>query len=127
MQLDDHVIITGYIESPAELFALFERIGVFLFLFPEGLTARRSSVIACLQSSRPVVVTAPRSPDEFRHHAGFAALVGSGALSFVQPSAPIAEIADQLIAAAARTSGGPPAIDSAAWWQATTSATRAIL
>jgi len=50
---------------------LFERIGVFLFLFPEGLTARRSSVIACLQSNRPVVVSAPRSGDEFRHHDGF--------------------------------------------------------
>jgi glycosyltransferase involved in cell wall biosynthesis len=127
MAIEDRVIVTGYVESPEELFALFERIGVFLFLFPEGLTARRSSVIACLQSSRPVVVSAPRSDDEFLHHAGFTALIESGALSFAQRSAPIADITDHLLAAAERKTGGLPAIDGDAWWKATTAATRAIL
>jgi glycosyltransferase involved in cell wall biosynthesis len=127
MGIEDRVIITGYIESPEELFALLERIGVFLFLFPEGLTARRSSVIACLQSGRPVVVSAPRSSDEFLHHAGFTTLIGNGALSFTRRSAPIAEIADQLRAAAERKTGGTSTIDGDAWWTATTAATRAIL
>jgi len=127
MAIEDRVIITGYIESTEELFALLELIGVFLLLFPEGLTARRSSVIACLQSSRPVVVSAPRSRDEFLHHAGFARLIESGALSFTQRAAPTAEIADQLLAAAERKSGGSPAIDADAWWKATTAATRAVL
>src|SRR5260370_32422529 len=36
--VEDDVIVTGYVEDEDELFALFERIGVFLFLFPEGLT-----------------------------------------------------------------------------------------
>jgi glycosyltransferase involved in cell wall biosynthesis len=127
MAIEDRVIVTGYVEDTQELFALFEHIGVFLFLFPEGLTARRSSVIACLQSNRPVVVSAPRSPDEFRHHEGFTTLIESGALSFVRRSAPIAEIADQLLAAAERKAGSTPAIDGDAWWKATTAATRAIL
>jgi glycosyltransferase involved in cell wall biosynthesis len=127
MALADRVIVTGYVESTAELFALFERIGVFLFLFPEGLTARRSSVIACLQSSRPVVVSAPRSGDEFLHHEGFTTLIENGALSFVRRSAPIAEIADHLIAAAERKGAGISAIDGDAWWKATTVATRATL
>jgi glycosyltransferase involved in cell wall biosynthesis len=127
MAIEDRVIVTGYVEDTQELFALFEHIGVFLFLFPEGLTARRSSVIACLQSNRPVVVSAPRSPDEFRHHEGFTTLIEGGALSFVRRSAPIAEIADQLLAAVERKAGSTPAIDGDAWWKATTAATRAIL
>src|SRR6202045_4383003 len=57
----DQVIVTGYIADEAELYTLFEEVGSFLFLFPEGLTARRSSVIHTLQSDPPVVVTAPGS------------------------------------------------------------------
>jgi glycosyltransferase involved in cell wall biosynthesis len=127
MGLDDRVVVTGYVETSEELFALLGRIGVFLFLFPEGLTARRSSVIACLQSGRPVVVTAPRSHDEFLHHQGFTTLIEAGALSFVGQSAPVAEIADHLLAAAQRRTTNVPAIDGDAWWQATMTATRAIL
>jgi glycosyltransferase involved in cell wall biosynthesis len=127
MALDDQVIVTGYVETSEELFALFERIGAFLFLYPEGLTARRSSVIACLQSNRPVVVSAPQSPDEFLHHRGFTTLIENGALSFVRSSAPVAEIADHLLAAAGREAGTFPAIDGDAWWAATTAATRAAL
>jgi glycosyltransferase involved in cell wall biosynthesis len=125
--LEDSVIVTGYVSDTAELFALFERIGVFLFLFPEGLTARRSSVITCLQSHKPVVVSAPQSLDEFRHHGGLTALIQSGALSFVPRSAGTAEIAEELLAAIARPRDTFPAIDAAAWWAATTDATRAAL
>lgn len=127
LALDDQVIVTGYVESAEEVFALFERIGVFLFLFPEGLTARRSSVITCLQSKRPVVVSAPQSRDEFAHHQGFSALIDKGALSFVPRSAGAAEIADSLLAAAGRQQQDFPAIDGEAWWMATTAAARAAL
>ncbi len=124
--LDDDVIVTGYVEDEGELFALFERIGVFLFLFPEGLTARRSSVIACLQSNRPVVVSAPQSPSEFEHHTGWTDVIASEAISFVPPGADGAQISDLLLAAA-RKAGSMPAFDGDAWWRATTEAARAIL
>jgi glycosyltransferase involved in cell wall biosynthesis len=124
--LEDDVIVTGYVEDEGELFALFERIGVFLFLFPEGLTARRSSVIACLQSNRPVVVSAPQSPSEFDHHAGWTDVIESGAISFVPPGADAAQISD-LVLAAARKASTMPAFDGDAWWKATTEAARAIL
>jgi glycosyltransferase involved in cell wall biosynthesis len=124
--LDDDVIVTGYVEDEGELFALFERIGVFLFLFPEGLTARRSSVIACLQSNRPVVVSAPQSPSEFDHHAGWTAMIASEAISFVPPGADAAQISDLLLAAAPNADA-IPAFDGDAWWDATTKAARAIL
>jgi glycosyltransferase involved in cell wall biosynthesis len=127
LELEDQVIVTGYVASTEEVFALFERIGVFVFLFPEGLTARRSSVITCLQSNRPVVVSAPQSLDEFRHHQGLTGLIEAGALSFVPRSAAIAEIADRLTAAATQRADGFPAIDADAWWTATTDATRAAL
>jgi glycosyltransferase involved in cell wall biosynthesis len=124
--LDDDVIVTGYVEDEGELFALFERIGVFLFLFPEGLTARRSSVIACLQSNRPVVVSAPQSPSEFDHHAGWTDVIASEAISFVPPGADAAQISDLLLAAA-RKASSMPAFDGDVWWRATTEAARAIL
>ena len=127
LALDDQVIVTGYVETGHELFALFERIGAFLFLYPEGLTARRSSVIACLQSSRPVVVSAPPSADEFRHHQGFTTLIEGGALSFVRQSAPLPEIANHLLAAAGQKAGAFPAIDADAWWKAATAAAGAAL
>ncbi len=127
LALEARVVVTGYVSDTEELFALFERIGVFLFLFPEGLTARRSSVITCLQSGRPVVVSAPRSLDEFRHHAGLTALIKSGALSFVAPAADAAEIADQLLAAIKQPHGRHPLIDGNSWWAATTDATRVAL
>jgi hypothetical protein len=127
MALEKQVIITGYIETEEELFALFERVDAFLFHFPEGLTARRSSVIACLQSNRPVIVSAPQSRSEFLHHEGLTALIESGVLSFVSRSASADEIADQLLAAANRGTSANPVIDVNAWWTATTTATRAVL
>ena len=125
LAIDDQVIITGYIPSEIELYTLFEEIGAFLFLFPEGLTARRSSVIACLHSDRPVVVTAPHSATEFAHHEGFTKLIQNGALSFIPASADLRTIADQLLAVARQNKRVTPVIDDAAWWNAAMNAVRA--
>ena len=123
----DQVIVTGYITDEAELYTLFDEVGSFLFLFPEGLTARRSSVIHTLQSDRPVVVTAPRSMAEFAHHVGFTRLIEAGVLSFIAEGADRRAIADQLLAAAKRGKRPAPAIAWDTWWQATTAATHAAL
>jgi glycosyltransferase involved in cell wall biosynthesis len=123
----DQVIVTGYIADEAELHTLFDEVGSFLFLFPEGLTARRSSVIHTLQSDRPVVVTAPRAMTEFGHHAGFTRLIEAGVLSFIPEGADLHAIADQLLAAAKRGKRSAPAIEWDAWWHATTAATHAAL
>jgi glycosyltransferase involved in cell wall biosynthesis len=125
--IEDQVIVTGYISDEAELYTLFDEVGAFLFLFPEGLTARRSSVIHCLQSNRPVVVTAPRSMSEFAHHKGFSSVIESGALSFIPDHADLSAIADRLLAAAKQGERATPAIDGEAWWRATTAATHAAL
>jgi glycosyltransferase involved in cell wall biosynthesis len=123
----DQVIVTGYITDEAELYTLFDEVGSFLFLFPEGLTARRSSVIHTLQSDRPVVVTAPRSMAEFAHHAGFTRLIEAGVLSFIAEGAGRRAIADQLLAVAKRGKRPAPAIAWDTWWRATTAATHAAL
>ncbi len=125
--IEDRVVVTGYVADQAELYALFDEIGAFLFLFPEGLTARRSSVIHTLQSDRPVVVTAPRSRAEFAHHAGFRRLIDAGVLSFVAADADLEAIADRLLAAARHGKRPASAIDWDAWWHATTAATDAAL
>jgi glycosyltransferase involved in cell wall biosynthesis len=123
----DQVIVTGYITDETELYTLFDEVGSFLFLFPEGLTARRSSVIHTLQSDRPVVVTAPRSMAEFAHHAGFTRLIEAGVLSFIAEGADRRAIADQLLAVAKRGKRPAPAIEWDTWWRATTAATHAAL
>jgi len=123
----DQVIVTGYITDEAELHTLFDEVGCFLFLFPEGLTARRSSVIHTLQSDRPVVVTAPRSMAEFAHHAGFTRLIDAGVLSFVPEGADLKAITDQLLTVARQGKRSAGAIEWDAWWRATTAATRTAL
>ena len=125
--LADQVIVTGYVTDEAELYTLFGEVGAFLFLFPEGLTSRRSSVVHCLQSNRPVVVTAPRSMSEFAHHKGFSSVIELGALSFISDHADMPAIADRLLAAARQGERTMPLIDSDTWWRATTAATRAAI
>jgi glycosyltransferase involved in cell wall biosynthesis len=127
LAIGDRVIVTGYIASEAELYSLFEEIGAFLFLFPEGLTARRSSVIGCLQSNRPVVVPLPHSATEFAHHEGFSALIEAGVLSFIPDGADLPAIAEQLLAVAKQAGRTAPVIDVDAWWNAATTAARAAL
>jgi len=125
--IEDRVIVTGYVADEAELYTLFEEVGCFLFLFPEGLTSRRSSVVHTMQSDRPVVVSAPRSMAEFAHHAGFRRLIEGGTLWFVPDDADLAAIADQVLVAAKQGGRSTAAVEWDAWWRATTAATRAAI
>jgi hypothetical protein len=59
LKLRNDVIVTGYVDRPEEIFTLFEEVDCFLYRFAEGLSSRRSSVLACLQTGKPVLVNAP--------------------------------------------------------------------
>ena len=49
----DDVIVSGYVASDHEVFGLFSEVDAFCYPLDEGLTARRSSVLTCVQSGRP--------------------------------------------------------------------------
>ena len=81
--LSDDVLVTGYVEKDAEIYRLFESVDVFAYSFAEGLTSRRGSILACLQSGRPLVVNQPGSANEFDHHPSFRLAMAGTAIRLV--------------------------------------------
>jgi glycosyltransferase involved in cell wall biosynthesis len=116
MGLEDAVFVTGYVDGTPELFALLECADVFLYLFPEGLTTRRSSVLTSVGAGRPVLVPEPACAAEISHHPGYCSLIGDGAVQLIPREAALPQIADAVVAAARR---GPIArpVDFEAWWE----------
>jgi glycosyltransferase involved in cell wall biosynthesis len=82
LNITENVRITGYIASLDDLFALFETVSVFIYPFTEGLTARRSSVLAVSQTGRPIITTPAQRSDEFNHHRDYQSIIASGLLHF---------------------------------------------
>jgi glycosyltransferase involved in cell wall biosynthesis len=115
MDLEDAVFVTGYVESAPELFALLECADVFLYLFPEGLTTRRSSVLTSVQTGRPVLVRNPACATEIAHHPGYCSLIRDGAVQLIPREAASSQIADAVVAAAWRGSTAR-SVDFEAWW-----------
>ena len=97
--LGDDVIVTGFVEDRSELFGLFEAVDAFVFDFDDGLTARRSSVLAVLQAGRPVVTTMPACDDEFDGNVRAGRLIRSGAITLVPRGASHDIFADALLEA----------------------------
>jgi glycosyltransferase involved in cell wall biosynthesis len=81
--LDGDILVTGYIESAAELFAIFDCVDSFVYSFAEGLSSRRGSVLACMQAGRPVIVNAPAKSGEFDHHPAFLEAIARPILQMV--------------------------------------------
>jgi hypothetical protein len=72
---------------------------VFCYLFAEGLTARRASVLAASFSGKPVVVNAPRQRDALAHHGLFCKLIEGGAIRMVDTQADVNTMADAVLEA----------------------------
>ena len=87
LKLRNDVIVTGYVERPEEIFTLFEEVDCFVYQFAEGLSSRRSSVLACLQTGKPVLVNAPEGVDEFNHHRIFSFALDNDILRLLPISA----------------------------------------
>jgi len=126
MGLEDAVFVTGYVESTPELFALLECADVFLYLFPEGLTTRRSSVLTSVEAGRPVLVPHPACAAEVSHHPGYCSLIRDGAVQLIPREAALPQIADAVVAAARR---GPIArpVDFEAWWELAAASVSGVL
>jgi glycosyltransferase involved in cell wall biosynthesis len=126
LDLNDDVIVTGFIASDEEVFGLFREIDVFCYVLDEGLTARRASILTVVQSGRPVVVTDAIAADEFDHHLRFKALIDKGAIVRVPRGADDERYADAIIAAASQRSSKAP-FNFGGWWQDVARAVRAQL
>jgi glycosyltransferase involved in cell wall biosynthesis len=95
--LGERVAVTGYIPGNAELFAIFDEIDVFCYLFADGLTSRRGSVLAASLSAKPVVVNAPRHDQALAHHGLFKALIANGTIRLVSTDADIAAMSEAVL------------------------------
>ena len=124
--LRDAVLVTGYVETDAEIFTLFDACDAFAYAFAEGLTSRRGSVLACLQSGKPVVADAPRASDEFAHHRVYRDCIAAGALKFVAKDAAPADYADAILTALAAPAARPPEMFATAWRDAATALREAV-
>ncbi|MGY3530249.1 hypothetical protein [Bradyrhizobium sp. USDA 4452] len=124
--LKGDVIVSGYVASDHEVFGLLGEIDVFCYSLAEGLTARRSSILACVQSGRPLIVTGPALPDEFDHHPRFKELIDRGAILLVPRDADSAGYADRIVTALKRPTVPVP-FDFDAWWTDVANGVRAQL
>jgi len=102
--LENDVIVSGYLNTAGEVFAVLNCMDAMVYDFDEGLSSRRSSVLTCLQSGRPVIVNAPSRLDEFAHHPVFAETIAAKQLHFVPNRASIFDYADAVEAMAGRRS-----------------------
>ena len=114
--VSDDVIVSGYVASCQEVYGLFSEIDAFCYPLEEGLTARRSSVLACVQSGRPVIATGPAEPDEFDHHPRFKELIDRGAIMLVSRGAGDDLYADRIVSALKCPSVHTP-FDFDSWWR----------
>jgi glycosyltransferase involved in cell wall biosynthesis len=113
--LDHDVTITGYIGPSDEVFAAIAACDALVYLLPEGLTARRGSVLAGLQTATPIVVNAPKHAHEFDHHAAFSRALNSGALTLLAPDASPEDFARALAELPPGRVTSPPVAFDAAW------------
>jgi glycosyltransferase involved in cell wall biosynthesis len=112
----DDVIVTGYVGSDHEVFGLFSELDVFCYPLDEGITARRSSILAGVQSGKPLIVAGPAEANEFDHHPRFKDLIDRGAIVPVVRGADADAYADRIAAAAKRPSIPEP-FDFDGWWR----------
>jgi glycosyltransferase involved in cell wall biosynthesis len=122
--ISDDVIVSGFVGSDHEIFGLFNEVDAFCYPLDEGLTARRSSVLTCVQSGKPVIVTGPAEADEFDHHPRFKDLIGRGAVVLVPRGASAEAYADAIEAARDRTSARL-LFNFDGWWRDAADAVRA--
>src|SRR5207253_2212252 len=95
----DDVIVSGFVASDHEVFGLFGEVDAFCYPLDEGLTARRSSVLTCVQSGKPLIITGPALADEFDHHPRFKQLIDRGAIVLVARGSDNEVYAERIVSA----------------------------
>jgi glycosyltransferase involved in cell wall biosynthesis len=92
--LTNNVLITGYIEAHADVYAALRETDVLVYAFADGLSSRRGSVLAALLSGQPVIVNGPQHEGEFDHHPAFRQALATKALRLVEAADDVAAYAD---------------------------------
>ncbi len=126
LDLIDDVVVSGYVASDHEVFGLFSEVHAFCYPLDEGLTARRSSILTCVQAGRPLIVTGPALTDEFDHHPRFRELIDRGAIVLVARGSED-EVYAARIASALKWPTIQARFDFDGWWQDVAQAVRAQL
>jgi glycosyltransferase involved in cell wall biosynthesis len=116
LNLLEDVIVSGYVDSSAEVFGLFGEVDAFCYPLEEGLTARRASILTAAQTGRPVIVTGPAEADEFDHHLRFKELIEHGAIVLVPRGSDDSAYADAIVASLKQSTAYPP-FDFENWWK----------
>src|SRR6267143_1931407 len=124
LDIADDVIVSGFVASDHEVFGLFNEVDAFCYPLEEGLTARRSSVLTCVQSGRPLIVNGPALAEEFDHHPRFKELIDHGAIVLVARGSDDQAYADRITFALKRPSV-PASFDFDGWWQDVAQAVKA--
>jgi glycosyltransferase involved in cell wall biosynthesis len=114
--ITDDIIVSGYVASDQEVFGIFSEVNAFCYPLEEGITARRGSILACVQSGRPAIVTGPAEADEFDHHPRFRELIDRGAIALVRRGAGDQAYADAIMYALEWPSVRAP-FDFDGWWR----------
>lgn len=115
LALEDNILVTGYVDADAEIFALFDCVDTFVYSFAEGLSSRRGSVLACLQSGRQVVVNAPATEGEFDHHPTFLNAMAQPILRLAPTHADAEQFAAAIIEADATRIAEPLKLFESSW------------
>lgn len=100
LNVADDLMVTGYVQTDSEIFGILDAVDCFAYSFAEGLTSKRGSVLACVQTGRAIVVNAPESEHEFDHHRAFRDAIEQGVIHFVPARANCCDYADAVEAAA---------------------------
>jgi glycosyltransferase involved in cell wall biosynthesis len=124
--ITDDVIVSGYVASDHEVFGIFSEVNAFCYPLGEGITARRGSILACIQSGRPAIVTGPAEADEFDHHPRFKELIDRGVIALVPRGASDDAYADKIISTLEWSAERTP-FDFDGWWQDVARAVQAQL
>ena len=112
----DDVVVSGFVASDHEVFGLFNEIDAFCYPLDEGLTARRSSILTCVQSGKPLIVTGPDLRCEFDHHPRFKELIDRGAIVLVARDSDNAVYVDRIVSALKWPQVNSP-FDFDGWWK----------
>jgi glycosyltransferase involved in cell wall biosynthesis len=94
--LANDVLITGYIESHADVYAALRQTDILVYAFADGLSSRRGSVLAALLCGRPVIVNRPQNTGEFDHHPAFRQALATGALRLVEAAEDVSAYANAI-------------------------------